>query len=313
MNKLRFLISAIVIYAAAHNAQAQNKLAYIIQVDNAHNLYKLKQYKASALNYTSALSTNAKYVRSEDVYNAACSWALAGNRDSSFLYLTKLVKKYDFHYIGSLSKDNDLNSLRQDLRWQYIISTATHNKQKADEKLNRALMKSLDTIYNADQVSRRKIDSVEKANGMRSIQLKRLWDTINYNDSINVMKVERIIKKHGWPGIDIIGEVGNKTVWLVIQHATLDKQLKYLPLLRKSVQSSKSPAWYLAQMEDRILMSQGKKQVYGSQYEFDEKTQKYKLYPIVDERSVNDRRKLVGLPPLEQEAKTMGVDYTLPK
>ena len=312
MTKLGFIILAIAIFTRVDDLLAQSKLAYIDRVDKAYDLYKLKQYKPSAVTYSSALKSNPKYGRLEDLYNAACSWSLAGNVDSSFLYLFKLVNNYQYHYIGQLSGDKDLQPLHNDKRWQDLISRAAHNKQKADAKLNRPLMKSLDTIYDKDQVLRWKIDSIQKYYGTSSIQLKKLWDTINYNDSINVIKVERIIKQHGWPGIDIVGEKCNKAIWLVIQHASLEKQLKYVPLLRKSVEQDKSPAKYLALMEDRVLMFQGKKQIYGSQYEFDEPTQKYKLYPIADERLVNDRRKLMGLPPLEEEAKTFGIDYHLP-
>lgn len=311
MSFIKFFIVAIIV-STALNVSAQDKLAYIDQVDNAHSLYKDKNFKSSALRYTIAIKNNRKYVRFEDLYNAACSWALAGNRDSSFFFLYKLVKEYHYPGIGGLLKDGDFKSLRQDDRWRNIIDEATRNKDLADAKLNKPLMAILDTIYDDDQVHRWKIDSIQKTCGMQSVQYKRLWDTINYNDSINVIKVENIIKRYGWPGIDVVGEKCNKAIWLVIQHAGLKKQIKYLALLKKSVEKRQSRPSYLALMEDRILMYQDKKQIYGSQYEFDDATKRYKLYSIDDERNVDKRRKLMGLPPIEQEAKTMGVDYKLP-
>jgi hypothetical protein len=69
----------------------------------------------------------------------------------------------------------------------------------------------------------------------------------------------------------------------------------------------------LALTEDRIAMREGKKQIYGSQYTTDMITGKNSLYPIEDEADVDKRRKAMGMIPLAEEAKSMGIDYVSPK
>jgi len=55
-------------------------------------------------------------------------------------------------------------------------------------------------------------------------------------DSLNMVKMEEILKLHGYPGKSMVGEVEASTPWLVIQHAPLEKQLKYLPMIDAAAQ-----------------------------------------------------------------------------
>ena len=83
--------------------------------------------------------------------------------------------------------------------------------------------------------------------------------------SVNLIALEEIISKYGWPGKSFVRPKGNNTVWLVIQHADLPVQLKYLPILEHSIDIGESQAFDLAFLKDRIFMQQDKKQLYGSQ------------------------------------------------
>jgi hypothetical protein len=135
---------------------------------------------------------------------------------------------------------------------------------------------------------------------------------ISYIDSCNLMQVEKLIAKYGWLGKSFVGDRGNQTVFLVIQHADSATQEKYLPLMQKSVDEGESNAGDFALLQDRLLMRQGKPQIYGSQVVFD-KTGAPVFYKIEDEKNVNSRRAKVGLQPIEEYAKYFGIDYKLPK
>jgi hypothetical protein len=134
---------------------------------------------------------------------------------------------------------------------------------------------------------------------------------MSYIDSCNLAEVEPLIAKYGWPGKSFVGVSGNQTVFLVIQHADLATQEKYLPLMEKSVEEGESQLSDLALLQDRVLMRQGKKQIYGSQVVFN-KEGAPEFYPIEDEKYVNDRRKKAGLEPIEEYAKYFGIEYKLP-
>jgi hypothetical protein len=134
---------------------------------------------------------------------------------------------------------------------------------------------------------------------------------MHYIDSCNLVQVEKLIAKYGWLGKSFVGGRGNQAVFLVIQHAGLATQEKYLPIMQKSVDAGESRASDIALLQDRILMRQGKKQIYGSQVVFN-KAGAPEFYPIEDEKNVNVRRAKVGLLPIEEYAKYFGIDYKLP-
>jgi hypothetical protein len=156
-------------------------------------------------------------------------------------------------------------------------------------------------------------DSFAKQFGWNSKQMQELWKKINYHDSINLVKVKKIIDTHGWLGPDDVGKQGAQTIFLVIQHADSLTQVTYFPIMKEAVKKGKARSQDLALLEDRILTKQGKEQIYGSQLRVNNQTGKWEFYPIKDEVNVNQRRAAVGLDSLEIYAKYFGIDYTVPK
>ena len=112
------------------------------------------------------------------------------------------------------------------------------------------IKKQLATIFERDQQPKKSNSSVQQ---------------MITSDSVNLIELEEIISKYGWPEKSFVGAKGNNTVWLVIQHADLPVQLKYLPIHEHSIEIGESKAFDLAFLKDRIFMRQDKKQLYGSQ------------------------------------------------
>ena len=135
---------------------------------------------------------------------------------------------------------------------------------------------------------------------------------MRYIDSCNLVQIEKIIAEHGWLGMSVVGPSGNNTFFFVIQHSDLATQLKYFPLLEASVKKGESKLSHLALMKDRILMRQGKNQIYGSQVVFN-KAGEQVFYPIEDEKNVNKRRAEMGMTTLEEYAKLFGMEYKVPQ
>jgi hypothetical protein len=135
---------------------------------------------------------------------------------------------------------------------------------------------------------------------------------MHYIDSCNLVQIEKLVAFYGWPGKSFVGTTGNRAAFIVIQHAELISQEKYFPMIKQSVEMGESNATDMAMLQDRILMREGKKQIYGSQVILN-KTGGQEFYQIEDEPHVNIRRKKVGLQPIEEYAKYFGIDYQLPK
>jgi hypothetical protein len=288
----------------------QNK-EYAYFVKKADSLYRAKDYKNSASSYSAAFKAYGWTGLAGDRYNAACSWALAGNADSAFFQLDRLAKKGNLTNYGHVTADSDLNSLHADKRWPALLELVKQNKDKAEANLNKPLASQLDSIYIEDQKYRQMMGDIEKKYGAESSEMKNIWRTIRQRDSINLITVTMILDKYGWLGADVVGQQGNVALFLVIQHSNQKTQEKYLPMMRSAVKNGKASSSNLALLEDRVALGQGKKQIYGSQIDRDQQG-KYFVSPIEDELNVNKRRASVGLDPLEEYVKYWGIEYKLP-
>ncbi len=187
-----------------------------------------------------------------------------------------------------------------------LVLLATYLTER-EAKLDKPIIAILDTIFKADQ------DLIQQNRGeVNSPEWKAWSKKASQLDSVNLIKVTEIINKNGWPGEEIIGWYGSSALWVVFQHSTLENQEKYLPLMKEAVKKGKARSAQLALLEDRILVRNGKEQIYGTQAGTDS-LGIYKIWPIKDERNVNKRRFSVGLGPLQWYAKQIGLRYTFPK
>lgn len=308
---MKRMLFSLILFGFIQTAFAQN-FEYYNTLSKADSLYQSKDYKASALCYSRAININHSKISAEVGYNAACSWSLAGVADSAFYYLKFIVRTKKYSNLKHITNDSDLNLIHDDKRWLLLIDEVKTNSAIADAKLNKPLVNRLDSIRENDQRYRMKYDETGKRFGFESKQYKALLSETSLADSINLIKVKEILNKYGWLGPDIIGNNGSLTLFLVIQHADLKSQIKYLPMMEAAVKNEKASAANLALLQDRIQVMQGKKQIYGSQIYSDPKTGKQTIGPIDDEENVDKRRASVGLQPLELYAKIFGIKYTLP-
>jgi hypothetical protein len=161
-----------------------------------------------------------------------------------------------------------------------------------------SLTKLLEKVQVDDQQYREHWDSLMQQYGINSPEFIDLIRKMNRQDSVNMQIVGSILDKYGWLGRQQTSADANEAFFLVLQHATLQAQLKYLPVMKKAVAQKKAKASDYALLVDRTNMFQGRLQVYGSQLNYDA-AGKVHIYPIMDEPNVNKRRKMMGLPPMQ--------------
>ncbi|MBI2482281.1 MAG: hypothetical protein HYV76_01825 [Candidatus Vogelbacteria bacterium] len=121
-------------------------------------------------------------------------------------------------------------------------------------------------------------------------------------DKENTIKLKSIIQEIGWPTISLVGKKASWGAWLLVQHADHDVkfQKKCLSLMKRVYLNNKKnilPA-NIAFLEDRILISERKKQKFGSQFKVD-KRGNLSLAPLNNPKNVDKLRKEWGLPPLQ--------------
>ncbi len=289
-----------------------NYIKYFSIIAEAANLFKLKRYKESAQKYEEAFIIVNNNADTSDRYKAACANALANNINTAFYHLFYIAEKDKYTKLETLKANKDFDALHRDKRWEKLLLLVKKNKDFIEKDYNQELVSQLDTIYQNDQNCRTNLDFVQNKYGVYSSEFKNVQSKCRHSDSINQIKVNHILNKYGWVGKNVVGDRGNLTLFLVLQHSdnNIELQLKYLPLLKDAVKKGDADPMHLALLEDRIRISQGKKQLYGSQIGKDRATGKYFVKPIEDVVNVDKRRAEVGLGPLADYVKQWGIIWT---
>lgn len=122
---------------------------------------------------------------------------------------------------------------------------------------------------------------------------KRFKETDKYNREF----LKQVIEKYGWPGKSLVGRAASQAAFLFAQHADLDTEFQKSCLEKmKAMAEGEVSKQHIAMLTDRVLVHDGKKQLYGSQLSYVDG--KLTPSPIEDEANVDARRKEMGMMPL---------------
>jgi hypothetical protein len=136
---------------------------------------------------------------------------------------------------------------------------------------------------------------------MPGLSDQEFWKRMQAEDQVREARLLRIIEEKGWPRISQVGHQAANSAWLIAQHGSPDFLKRCLPLMQAAAGKHEMPLSSLALSIDRVLMNEGKKQVYGSQLQvIDGRTVDY---PIDDMAGVDGRRAAMGLEPYAQYRK----------
>ena len=164
-------------------------------------------------------------------------------------------------------------------------------------------LKSTDTllkeVWNDDQQPRQQMLKLTKAvtvEGRTELvdSLILVNEIVERNDARNIKVVDKILKR-GLP--QGLSEESYKTIWIVIDHAPLEKQEQYLPLVEQMANASYIGLDEYAILYDRVAMGQNRPQRYGSQIVQFGNADNLQLYvwPIEDAEKLDSLRNAVGM------------------
>jgi hypothetical protein len=117
----------------------------------------------------------------------------------------------------------------------------------------------------------------------------------------NAIRLAAIMTEIGWPGRSVVGREAADAAWLALQHAIGDPAVmrRGLELVRPLPPGEVDPI-QVAMLEDRVRTHSGLPQIYGTQFDWDERGE-MRPRPIEDEAHVDARRASIGLPPLAEK------------
>ncbi|MEO9502888.1 MAG: DUF6624 domain-containing protein [Nonlabens ulvanivorans] len=117
----------------------------------------------------------------------------------------------------------------------------------------------------------------------------------------NAEQLDEIIKLIGYPTIEKVGQEASEAAWLIIQHAISKPDfMKKCVQLLEHTDHNDTVKLNLAYLTDRIAVFEEKQQLYGTQFDWDANGE---LSPQAydDLNKVNERRKALDLPTLEEQ------------
>lgn len=287
------------------NAQEYSKL-----ISEANQLYESKEYKMSADLYDKAFKIESE--NPSHLYNGACSSSLAGNTKQAFKWLNLSIEK-GWTNLKHLNSDTDLENLHSKKEWGKTIEKLEKKIAAIEANYDKPLQAELLAILDEDQKYRVQMSETQKKFGPNSKEINDLWKITNQKDSINLIKVKKILDEKGWVGKDKVGAQANSTLFLVIQHSDLETQKKYLPMMKEAVTKGNASPGSLALLIDRIEIREGRKQIYGSQIGINQSNNTYYILPLTDPDNVDKRRTEVGLDPISNYVKNWNLVWDVEK
>lgn len=247
---------------------------------HADSLYADRLYDEARQTYDLAF-TNDRYIIPLHLSQVARKMKAVGDDKSALGYLThRLEMEKDYYEEPSacpFSELKDTFALRQQ-EWGYDLQLKEQLEEMLERDQHDRIQWSQSSAQNPQDLQRNEI--------LRQIA----WNT----DSINLVAISDILSRMGFPRRDKVGDFASLTTWMVFQHSDLDHQKQFLPQLEEAVAQGIIPPMYLAALQDRIDVREGRPQKYGTQISGDGT-----LCPLLDASRVNEWRKEVGLPPIE--------------
>jgi len=128
----------------------------------------------------------------------------------------------------------------------------------------------------------------------------------------NFKDMQSLLDKYGWPKYSTVGKLAADAPLLLINHHPSDDVRKmYIDKIKENCLTGEGSCMEYAKIQDRILVNDGKEQIYRMQFRFTP-DQKMEPFPIKDPEYVDQRRFKIGLEPIKEYLKRkINYDWTI--
>ncbi len=136
------------------------------------------------------------------------------------------------------------------------------------------------------------------------------WNS--FKDSVfttHQKRLKQIFDKFGFVGFDLAGEEGSLNFWLMVQHSDHNPEFQQEVLEKMKIQvdqQNADPSNY-GLLVDRVNLNTGKPQIYGTQVDYNFDIAQAFPKNLADSANVNERRKSIGLEPIEDYLNQMSL------
>lgn len=165
-----------------------------------------------------------------------------------------------------------------------------YTKNKDYYKFN--LIEKLERIFKKDQSIRNEWFKARKKYGMQSKEEIAISKKMQFQDSLNLLEVEKIIQEYGYPGKSLVGTKYQDVAMWIIHHAS-DNSIrdKYFILLYEAATKGEIDKNAFKLFIDRGHMIKFGTQLYGTQSEYNAETKTYEMVKIEAKENYEQRFK----------------------
>ena len=195
-------------------------------------------------------------------------------------------------------------------RLQYVILFLLLALNSANGQENIYLSKQVDSLAREDQKWRglyRKVNNFE----IDTIDLAAVSEKIRMTDSLNFLIIKEWFEEYGYLGYEKVGKISSNNFWLLIQHADQYPEFQARVLAQMKIEAEKGNASLVdfAYLTDRVKINSGQLQIYGTQMQLNSTGTSYEPKLVTEPEKLNERRKQIKLPPIEDYIKIMNERY----
>lgn len=241
-----------------------------------------------------------------NIFEIAGLFSLCDKKDSVFVFLNEATKNDSTILFLT---NPDFYFVMNDEKWHNLRNRQVEKYESCCQMFkNKQLTFMLWDMLLKDQAYYSFIDDSKPE------ESKKYWNIKDSLNSENLQKLDSILINFGWPKISEVGNKANLTAFLIVQHSNLYSQKKYFPLLKEAVKKNEALKKHLALLIDIIRIQENKKQIYGTQVNYDLSINKY-VFNYKETRNpkrINKRRVRMELPPIEEYLKTWDIEWSLP-
>lgn len=251
------------------------------------------------IKYATAFAQNGSDELSYKIASTSALLWTSQMRDTAFYFLNYAVRKdstlkvlYDPQFL-SLINDPRWEKIEDEQIRKYEARIGPIRNEPFARELFRMIIKDQGFMY-AGNIERRKY--LQNGGYFATPAIFPVLAMEEKNMKENQKRLFELLDLYGWPTASEVTEYAAAGAALIINHSTYEIRLKYFPMLEEAFKKGEAQPLRYAKMRDRLLVEQGKEQLFGTQIKLVNMVRESE--PIKDPEYVDKRREEIGLGPL---------------
>lgn len=198
------------------------------------------------------------------------------------------------------------------LLWAGLLGSSLHLSARNLDSLLRV-------VHDRDQAVRAEVIRLSQQTPPAVDSLMAAYGRMQAVDAENQRVVSELLEGGGWP--EGLSEAANETIWLVIDHADLEMQRRWMPLIEAQMAAGRVSKSSYATLLDRMLMREKRPQRYGTQTvsvsrviegDSTRTEQQCWLWPVEQPERLDSLRNAMELGPIGEYLRTVETVYGIP-